>query len=462
MSKEIEPPRNGDTTAALEVAVERSQKYLRERGLEKVYPGESSLASLAEFHEPFPEQPRRPAEVVRILDEFGSPATVSTTGGRYFGFVIGGSLPAALAASWLANTWDQNAAFRVMSPVAAELEEVVLRWVCEILKLPADCSGGLVTCATTANFSALAAARHALLQRAGWNVAEDGMFGAPPIDVVVGEEVHASMLKALNMVGFGQKRVKLVPVDSQGRMCANKLPRLNSNTIVCIQAGNVNSGSFDPAEEICAHARESGAWTHVDGAFGLWAAASPKYCHLREGFELADSWATDAHKWPNVNYDCGIVLVRDGLALQAAMHISAAYLQPGQRREPTNHTPDASRRARAIELWAALKSLGRTGLADLIERTCRYAQRFAAGLREAGYNILNDVVINQVLVSFGAPEQTREVMRRVQEDGTCWCGGTVWQGRAAMRISVSCWATSEEDVEASLAAILRIAKEVNG
>jgi glutamate/tyrosine decarboxylase-like PLP-dependent enzyme len=277
---------------------------------------------------------------------------------------------------------------------------------------------------------------------------------------VVGEEVHASIRKALNLVGFGQKRVTIVPADSQGRMRADKLPKLNSNTIVCIQAGNVNSGSFDPAEEICQRARECGAWVHVDGAFGLWAAAAPKYQHLACGFELADSWGTDAHKWPNTNYDCGIVLVRDGLALQAAMHISAAYLEPGQRREPANHVPEASRRARAIELWAGLKSLGKDGLANLIERTCAHAQRFADGIREAGYEILNHVVINQVLVSFGSPEKTREVMRRVQEDGTCWCGGTEWQGKTAMRISVSSWATTEEDVERSLGAIVRIAKEV--
>ena len=460
MSRETREQQIEKSLAGLQVAAERSQSYLRERDSRKVYPDKAGLEKLARFHEPFPEQSSNPAEVLEMLDEYGSPATVNTTGGRYFGFVIGGTLPATLGASWLANTWDQNAAFRVMSPVAAELEEVVLRWVCDILRLPADCAGGLVTCATTANFTALAAARHSLLARVGWNVAEDGMFGAPPIDVVVGEEVHASMRKALNMVGFGQKRVATVPVDAQGRMRSDKLPKLNSNTILCIQAGNVNSGSFDPAVELCGRARDRGAWVHVDGAFGLWAAASPKYRHLVNGFELADSWATDAHKWPNVNYDSGIVLVRDSLALQAAMHISAAYLEPGQRREPTNHTPEASRRSRAIELWAGLKSLGRRGLAELIERTCAHAQRFAAGLREAGYEILNDVVINQVLVSFGSAEKTREVMRRVQEEGTCWCGGTVWQGKSAMRISVSSWATTERDVEESLSTIVQIAREV--
>jgi glutamate/tyrosine decarboxylase-like PLP-dependent enzyme len=279
--------------------------------------------------------------------------------------------------------------------------------------------------------------------------------------VVVGEEVHASVLKALNLAGFGRRRVTLVPVDDQGRMRADKLPRLKKNSLVCIQAGNVNTGAFDPAQEICRWAHESKAWVHVDGAFGLWAAATPNYRQLVSGFELADSWTTDAHKWPNVNYDCGIVLVRDAAALRAAMTISAAYLQPGLQREPANQTPDSSRRGRVVELWAGLKSLGKQGLAELIERTCRHARRFAEGLREAGYEILNDVVINQVLVSFGSADTTQEVMRRLQEDGTCWCGGTVWQGKTAMRISVSSWATTEEDVERSLAAILRIARQVS-
>jgi len=448
------------TMQALEVAEERARAYLRELANRSVYPSDAAVAALAQFREPLPERSCHPADVVRILDESGSPATVATAGRRYFGFVIGGTLPAALGASWLASTWDQNSAFRVMSPVVAEIEEVVLRWVCEILGVPDDCEGGIVTCATAANFTALAAARHALLARSGWNVADEGMFGAPPIEVAVGDEAHASVLKALNMAGFGQKRVMGIPTDAEGRMRADRLPRLARNSLVCIQAGNVNTGSFDPATEICRWAHANEAWVHVDGAFGLWAAASPKYRHLTAGFEQADSWATDAHKWPNTNYDCGIVLARDATALRAAMSISAAYLQPGARREPTNQTPDASRRARAVELWATLKSLGRQGLAELIERTCTLARRFAAGLRDAGYEVLNDVVINQVLVSFGPPETTLEVMRRVQEDGTCWCGGTVWQGKTAMRISVSSWATTEEDVDLSLSAILRIARQV--
>jgi glutamate/tyrosine decarboxylase-like PLP-dependent enzyme len=459
MPSETQASRRRVGEAALRGAAEQSYEYLRTVDERNVAPSADAVAGLKQFHEPFPENPCDPQEVVSLLNSVGSPATVGTTGGRYFGFVIGGALPASLAASWLASTWDQNAAFRVMSPVAAELEDVVIRWICQVLGLPPECDGGLVTCATMANFTALATARQALLGRLGWNVADDGVFGAPPIHVVVGEEVHASILKALNLAGFGRKRVTVVEADAQGRMRADRLPRLDKNMLVCIQAGNVNSGSFDPAKEICLRAREHGAWVHVDGAFGLWAAASPKYKHLVQGFELADSWATDAHKWPNINYDSGIVLVRDAMALRAAMSISAAYLQPGSRREPTHHTPEASRRARGIELWAGLKSLGRSGLAELIERTCAHARRFAAGLQEAGYEILNDVVLNQVMVSFGAAEKTQQVIRRIQEEGTCWCGGTVWKGKTAMRISVSSWATTDADVEKSLGAMIRIARE---
>lgn len=443
----------------LRQAAEIARRYARGIGERRVAPAQGDLDNLKRLHEPFPNAPSDPLQILRTLGDIGSPATVATTGGRYFGFVNGGTVPASLAANWLAGAWDQNSALRVMSPIAAELEEVVLGWVCEALGLPADCEGGLVTCATTANFTALVAARHALLARAGWNVADDGMFGAPPIDVVAGEEVHASILKALSLAGFGKKRVTRVPADDQGRMCARKLPPMNDRTIVCIQAGNVNSGAFDPAAEICERAREHGAWVHVDGAFGLWAAASPKHRHLTNGFEQADSWATDAHKWPNVTYDSGIVLVKNGMALRSAMTMTAAYLEAGARREPMYHTPESSRRARGVELWAALKSLGREGLCRLIERTCEHAQRFAAGFRNADFAVLNDVVINQVLVSFGSDDTTQRVIRGVQEDGTCWCGGTVWQGKSAMRVSVSSWATTEADVDRSLEAILRVARE---
>jgi glutamate/tyrosine decarboxylase-like PLP-dependent enzyme len=443
----------------LMLAADRARRYVNGACERRVGPSESALAALAELHEPFPAYSTPPSDVIKSLDQIGSAATVATTGGRYFGFVNGGMVPAAMAANWLAAAWNQNTALRIMSPIAAELEEIVLQWVCEALRLPPDCAGGLVTCATMANFTALVTARQALLARAGWDVTADGLFGAPPIEVVVGAEAHASILKALSLAGFGRKRVTIVDADDQGRMRADKLPTFSNRTIVCIQAGNVNTGAFDPAWEICRAAKGQGAWVHVDGAFGLWARISPKYDRLTRGYEQADSWATDAHKWPNVGYDSGLVLVRNGEALRASMGITAAYLEPGSRREPMYHTPESSRRARGVELYAALKSMGRSGLCDLIERTCSRAQQFAEALRTGGFDVLNDVVINQVLVSFGRPEVTREVIRRVQEDGTCWCGGTVWQGKTAMRISVSSWATTETDVERSLEAILRIARE---
>jgi glutamate/tyrosine decarboxylase-like PLP-dependent enzyme len=393
-----------------------------------------------------------------MLDHFGSPATVATAAGRYFGFVIGGSLPAALAANWLAGAWDQNAAMQVMSPVAAKLEEIVLAWMVDLLGLPLGSGAGFVTGTTMANFTALAAARTALLQRAGWNVEEDGLFGAPPIQVVVGEEVHVSLLKALSMLGLGRSRVTRVPADAQGRMRPEALPALDGRTLICVQAGNVNSGAFDPAGEICARAQEAGSWVHVDGAFGYWAAVSPRYASLLAGAGAADSWAIDCHKWLNVPYDSAVAIVRRPEYVQAAMAMSAAYLTPGAGREPWHFAPEASRRARGVEMWAAMRSLGRSGLAELIERNCQQAKLFADRLCAAGFTILNDVVLNQVLVSFGSAEETRRVIAGVQNDGTCWCGGTQWHGQAAMRISVSSWATTNDDVERSVAAMIRIAK----
>jgi glutamate/tyrosine decarboxylase-like PLP-dependent enzyme len=310
-----------------------------------------------------------------------------------------------------------------------------------------------------ANFSALAAARTGLLKRSGWDVEEDGLFGAPPIQVVVGAEVHVSVLKALSMLGLGRSRVITVPADGQGRMRPDALPPLDDRTVVCIQAGNVNTGAFDPAQEICSRARDAGAWVHVDGAFGLWAAVSPLFAPLLNGAGAADSWAIDCHKWLNVPRDSGIAVVREPEHLRRAMAMSAAYLQPSAAREPCLYTPESSRRARGVELWAAMRSLGRDGLREIIERNCRLAKVFAEGLRQAGFQILNEVVLNQVLVSFGSPEETRRVIAAIQAEGTCWCGGTEWQGHTAMRISVSNWTTTEEDVALSLRAIVRIAKD---
>ena len=441
----------------------RAARYVAAIADRKVVPGREDIARLEALGGLLPENPCEPAEVLALLDDIGSPATVATSGGRYFGFVIGGALPAALATNWLAGAWDQNAAMQVMSPVATKVEEIVRDWTLDLLGLPSTAEIGIVTGTTMANFSGLAAARSALLQRVGWNVEEDGMFEAPAIRVVVGQEVHVSVLKALSMVGLGRSRVITVPADAQGRMRADALPVLDEHTIVCIQAGNVNTGAFDPAKEICAQARDKGAWVHVDGAFGLWGAVSPQYAPLLEGVNAADSWAIDCHKWLNVPYDSGIVVVREPEHLRRALAAgSAAYLTQGAGREPWQYTPDSSRRARGIELWAAMRSLGRSGLREMIDRNCRQAKLFAERLRAAGYAVLNDVVLNQVLVSFGTPEQTRRVIAEIQADGTCWCGGTVWQGRTAMRISVSCWATTDDDAERSAATMIRIAKSVQG
>lgn len=440
--------------------LQRALRYLEAAPSRRVSPAQADVERLGDLSGPLPEHPSDPRRVLALLDDIGSPATVINAGGRYFGFVNGGSLPAALAADWLAAAWDQNAGLAVCSPTAAALEETVIRWVCELLGLPAGTGGGLVTGASMANFCGLAAARHALLRRQGWNVERDGLFGAPPLTVVVGEEVHVSLLKALSLLGLGAERVIRVPCDAQGRMRPERLPALSGTFIVCLQAGNVNSGALDPARAICEAASAKGAWVHVDGAFGLWAAVAPERAHLAEGFELAQSWATDAHKWLNVPYDCGIVLVREPDLLEAAMSTSASYLAQGAERHPFRFTPEMSRRARSVPLWAALRSLGRAGVAQMIERCCRHAARFADGLRAAGHAVLNDVALNQVIVSFGAPEVTNAVIAEVQRDGTCWCGGTVWQGQTAMRISVSSWATTEDDVEKSLAAILRIASRV--
>jgi glutamate/tyrosine decarboxylase-like PLP-dependent enzyme len=443
----------------IQEAARRAARYIKGLDERIVSPRTEAVKRLEGFDGPLQDEPMAPMRVLAELDDLGSAATVASAGPRYFGFVIGGTLPAALAAGYLAGAWDQNAVFHVASPTTAFLEDVCRRWLVGLFGLPPGAGIGFVTGATMASFTGLAAARHALLGRLGWDVEARGLFGAPPIKVIVGDEVHVSVLKALSLLGLGRERVIRVPADGQGRMKPEAIPPLTEPAIVCIQAGNVNTGAFDPAADICEVARASGSWVHVDGAFGLWAAACPDRAHLAVGTPEAHSWATDAHKWLNVPYDSGIVFVRDPQHLKASMSASAAYLIAGDTREPSHYTPELSRRARAVEIWAALRSLGRLGLADLVERTCRYARRFAEGLKKAGYEVLNEVALNQVLVSFGSPERTRDVVRRVQEDGTCWCGGTEWQGHAAMRISVSSWATTEEDVERSLQAILRLASE---
>jgi glutamate/tyrosine decarboxylase-like PLP-dependent enzyme len=446
-----------DVHALLQDAAGRAARYLEALPDRAVAPSAAAVERLASLDVPFPDGPTDARAVVAELDAVVSPATMAMAGPRFFGFVIGGALPATVAAGVLATAWDQNGVRHDLSPGTAVIEDVALRWVVEALGLPAGTAGGFVTGATVANFTALAAARHAVLARTGWNVEARGLFGAPEISVVVGAEAHVSLFKALAMLGLGRERVVVVPVDGQGRLRADALPRLSPATIVCLQAGNVNTGAFDPAAEVVPRAREAGAWVHVDGAFGLLARAAPPRAALAAGLEGADSWATDAHKWLNVPYDSGLALVRDGAALRAAMGVTAAYLPQAARRDPADYTPELSRRARGVEVWAALRALGRTGLAALVEQSCRHARRFAEGLAAAGHRVLNEVVLNQVLVSFGDRDSTRRVIAAIQADGTCWCGGTVWQEQTAMRISISSWATTDDDVERSLRAMLRAA-----
>jgi glutamate/tyrosine decarboxylase-like PLP-dependent enzyme len=444
-------------------AARRAAAYLEQLPERAVAPGAEAVAALAAFDEALPNGPSDPGEVLAKLDAIGSPATMGMAGPRFFGFVIGGSLPATLAAHWLAGAWDQATGLYTATPATARLEQVALGWLLDLLGLPDACAGAFVTGATMANFSALAAARHAVLARQDWDVEARGLFGAPPVTVVLGQEVHPSLVKGLGLLGLGRDRVIRVPVDDQGRMRADALPNISGPAILCAQVGNVNTGACDPMLEIGRWADGNGAWVHVDGAFGLWAAASPTLAHLVEGVQRADSWATDAHKWLNVPYDCGVALVRDAEALRAAMAVTAEYLPTHTpERNPSDYTPELSRRARGVEIWAAIRSLGREGIAELVERCCRHARRFASSLARAGYPVLNEVVLNQVLVAFGDGATTERVIAGIQADGTCWCGRTEWQGRTAMRISVSNWSTTDEDVDRSVEAIVRIAARKRG
>jgi glutamate/tyrosine decarboxylase-like PLP-dependent enzyme len=440
-------------------AAVRARNYLRMIRDRHVGVPQEALEKLPSLGGPTPAHGQDPHEIIQLLDEIGSPATMASMGPRMFGGVIGGAFPTAVAAHWLADAWDQNACLFDFAPVAAYLEDVVLGWLLDLFGLPPASGGAFVTGTQMADVTALAAARYDLLRKVGWNLQHDGLFGAPPVEVIVGEEVHATMVKALRLLGFGNAQVRTVATDAQGRMKAAEIPRVSGPVIICVQVGNVNTGACDPVGKVCDIAREMDAWVHVDGAFGLWAAVSPARRHLLEGIDKADSWATDAHKWLNVPQDSGIAIVREPRTLQAAMAITAAYYpEPAAKREPMQWGPESSRRARAVEIWATLRFLGRDGVIDLIERTCGHAARFAEGLRAAEYEVLNDIVLNQVLVSFGQDSVTDSVIGDIQEEGTCWCGGTEWKGKKAMRISVSSWMTTESDVERSLEGILRIAK----
>jgi glutamate/tyrosine decarboxylase-like PLP-dependent enzyme len=453
--------------ALMERAHQHAVEFLRELPERHVGARATRAELLGELGGALPERGDDDGAVIESLARAAQRGVMGSAGPRYFGFVIGGSLPVALATDWLTSAWDQNAGLFVTSPLDSVAEEVAAGWLLDVLQLPAQSSVGFVTGCQMANFTALAAARHGVLRRAGWNVEEEGLQSAPRVNLVVGAEAHATIFTSMRMLGFGTRALHKVECDRQGRMkpaaLRELLQHLGGPTIICAQAGNVNTGSFDPLREVAEIAREHEAWLHVDGAFGLWARASRAHAALADGVELADSWATDAHKWLNVPYDCGIVIVKDSASHRASMTVAAAYLEQtaGAERDAVDWVPDFSRRARGLTVYAALRALGRDGVEELVARCCaRATQMTEALLRDSRVELLAEVVLNQVLVRFrpasgSIDDYTRQVVSRVQQEGTCWLSGTTWHDMAAMRISFSNWATSEEDVERSAAAILR-------
>lgn len=444
------------TYALLDQARALAGRYIGALDQRSVMPTAEAFERLAELREPFPEGPADAGHVLAELDRIGSPATVATTGGRFFGFVVGGALPITVAASWLASAWDQNAGTWILAPIAAELEAVAADWLLDVLDLPRDATVGFVTGSTMGTFAAIAAARSALLRRAGYDAKRRGLTGAPPLRIVTGAKLHPTNLAALGYAGFGLDQIERVPVDDQGRMRADALPAFDDRTLVLLQAGNINSGASDPFAAICAEARRVGAWVHVDGAFGLWARASRSTAAQVKGLELADSWSVDGHKWLNLPQDSAVYICRDADAVNDVFGVDATYLvrdPENPKRQPNTLTPELSRRARGVEFWAALKYLGRSGVEALIDRSCAHARRFAEGLRAAGYTVMNEVVLNQVVFAAADEADTRAALARIQASGVTWLGPTTWKGRYAMRISVSSWATTEKDVERSLTAM---------
>ncbi|WP_144638824.1 pyridoxal phosphate-dependent decarboxylase family protein [Bordetella genomosp. 13] len=432
----------------------RGRRYVESNATRRVFPSADAIAALSAFDEPLPAQGLSTADTLALLDDVGSPGTTASNGPRYFGFVIGASLPAAAAAERLMQAWDQCASTFDNSPVSATLERVAARWVLEALDLPRDSAVGFGTSATACTLTALVAARRTLLARQGWDYDRQGLSGAPQIRVVISELSHITVRKALRVLGFGLDHIVHAPVDEQGRVDAERLPPMDARTILCLQAGEVNTGAFDPFARIIPPARQAGAWVHVDGAFGLWARAGSRAV-LTDGIDQADSWTTDSHKWLNTPYDCAMTICRDGQALAQAMNSDAVYLS-GSADAQKNLTLEFSRRPRGIPVWAALRTLGRQGVAEMIDRHCAQARRIAQGLAQAGLRVLNDVKLNQVLFRCETDEQTHALRTAVQASGDTWFGGTVWQGRPALRISVSSWRTRDEDVQALIGLVARL------
>lgn len=438
--------------ALLEQAKDCAAEYIDGLAEKRAYPSEAQLAALAAFDEPLPESGTDAADVIGLLHRVGSPATTAQGGGRYFGFVSGGLLPAAHAASWISDTWNQNGALYLMSPAASHLEQVCEGWVRELFGLPEDTALGLVTGSSNALICALAAARNELMRRQGYDIAKKGLRNAPPIRVVLGAGAHSAVRSALSVLGIGADELEVVPVDSLGRIVPERVPALDAHTLLILQAGNVNGGAYDDFDALCDRANAAGAWVHIDGAFGLWAACSRKYRHLTKGFEKADSWVTDAHKTLNAGYDCGLVLCRRREALADALAASGAYIAYSENRDGMRYSTEMSRRTRGVMLWAALKQLGRSGVEALIDRLCGHAEYFAAALQKAGFTLVNPPQFNQFMIKCESEAETARVLKAVQDGGVCWCGGSVWEGESVIRVSVCSHATTRADIDQSVAA----------
>jgi len=444
-------------------AQEYAYEYLEQAFARHVFPTEKAIENLAYFDEEMPESPTTTRDVLEALHTYGSPATVSQIGGRYFGFVCGGIVPAGLAAKWLADCWDQNPAMHVLSPIASSLETVVEKWLRQLFHLPEQTVAGFVSGTSLATFCGLAAARYRVFKRLGWDVNEQGMCGAPRIRIVVSKQAHSTVMKAIGLLGFGKAHFEWVDADAQGRIRSEHIPELDESTILVLQAGNVNSGAFDAFDEICENANAANAWVHIDGAFGLWAGAVEQLNHLTKGIEKAHSWSVDGHKTLNTPYDCGIILCEDREALVSALHMTGSYIILSEaERDGMLFTPEMSRRARIIELWATMKSLGKQGIDELVYGLHERAVQFAHELQANGFEVLNEVVFNQVLVSCGTDELTTNILKRVQEMRECWCGGSTWDNKKVIRISVCSWATTPEDVSRSVKSFVKARHEIQG
>lgn len=436
-------------------------EYAEKVSERNVYPSEAALENLVVFDEPMPQSRGNASSILEMLHQYGSPATVAQTGGRYFGLVNGGVVPAALAVKWLNDFWDQNTPLYVTSPITSKLETVAENWLKQMFNLPETTVAGFVSGTSLAIVAGLAAARYRIYQNLNWDFNAKGFRDSPAIRIVAGKHAHSAVLKAIALLGFGKDTVEWVEVDTQGRLLADKLPELDESTILILQAGNVNSGAFDDFDAICEIANKAKAWIHIDGAFGLWAAGSNQLKHLTSGIEKADSWSVDGHKTLNTPYDCGIVLCKDKDALVSALQASGSYIVYGDNRDGMLYTPEMSRRARAIELWATMKYLGKEGINEMVNGMHERAKQFAAGLSSNGFRILNEVVFNQVLVACDSDDETEQTLKNLQDLRTCWCGGSLWFDEKVIRISVCSWATTEEDVRLSIASFVEARNQIN-